>query len=123
MASRSAVAAKALYRSLLRAHTRYLPNEMRELGDAYIKAEFKLHRTVTKPEQLDNFFNEWEAYLDQVVMTARAKESISTGSLDADKATESVFSFGKDLPQNLDLSTEQAEQLKKLREEATSGGK
>jgi hypothetical protein len=96
---------------------------MRELGDAYIKAEFRLHRTVTKPEQLDNFFNEWEFYLDQIVMTARAKESISTGALDEDKATESVFSFGKELPQNLDLSAEQAEQLKQLKEEATSRGK
>lgn len=123
MASRTPVAAKSLYRSLLRAHAKFLPNEMRELGDAYIKAEFKLHKTVTKPEQLENFFSEWETYLDQILMTARAKESISTGSLDEKKGTESAFSFGKELPQNLDLSAEQAEQLAKLKDEATNQGK
>ncbi|KAI8279406.1 Succinate dehydrogenase assembly factor 3 [Colletotrichum sp. SAR11_57] len=41
-----------LYRRLLRAHRKYLPTEMRLLGDDYIKAEFRAHRTVDNPAHL-----------------------------------------------------------------------
>lgn len=87
-----------------------------------MKNEFRLHRTVNKPEQLEDFFREWQTYLDQINMTARAQGSASAGSLDTSKTSESVFSFGKDLPQDLDLSEEQVEQLEKLRGEATKPG-
>ena len=125
--SRGPAVAKSLYRSLLRAHTKHLPDEMRQLGDAYIKAEFRLHRNA-KPEQADQFFTEWDNYLDQLLMTARAQETIATGSLDAaaqpkTNTNQSVFSFGKDLPQNVDFSEEQKAQLTKLRDEATNPDK
>ena len=121
--SRGPAVAKSLYRSLLRAHARHLPDEMRQLGDAYIKAEFRLHRNA-KPEQADQFFTEWGNYLDQLLMTARAQETIATGSLDTQpKTNQSVFSFGKDLPQNVDFSEEQKAQLTKLRDEATNPDK
>jgi hypothetical protein len=38
-----------LYRRLLRAHRKHLPREMRLLGDAYIKSEFRAHREVENP--------------------------------------------------------------------------
>lgn len=41
-----------LYRRLLRAHRKYLPAEMRLLGDQYIKAEFRAHRHVDNPAHL-----------------------------------------------------------------------
>lgn len=41
-----------LYRRLLRAHRKYLPAEMRVLGDQYIKAEFRAHRSVDNPAHL-----------------------------------------------------------------------
>lgn len=41
-----------LYRRLLRAHRKHLPGEMRLLGDEYIKAEFRAHRTVENPAHL-----------------------------------------------------------------------
>ncbi|KAG5957054.1 hypothetical protein E4U58_006306, partial [Claviceps cyperi] len=41
-----------LYRRLLRAHRKYLPAEMRLLGDEYVKAEFRLHRKVDNPAHL-----------------------------------------------------------------------
>jgi hypothetical protein len=95
---------------------------MKELGDSYVKAEFRLHRKVTKPEQLDQFFEEWERYLDHILSTARAKQSIATGSLD-DKQSGGSFSFGKDLPIDVELSDEQKDQLQKLKETATKPGK
>ncbi len=38
-----------LYRRLLRAHRKHLPRVMRLLGDEYVKAEFRAHRTVENP--------------------------------------------------------------------------
>jgi hypothetical protein len=118
MTSNGPVAAKSLYRSLLRAHARHLPEEIRLIGDAYVKAEFRLHRNA-KPEQITLFFSEWRKYLDQILMVARVKEAIASGSLDQSKANPDVLSFGKDLPPDLELTDEQESQLEKLREEAT----
>lgn len=41
-----------LYRRLLRAHRKFLPSEMRLLGDEYVKAEFRAHRSVDNPAHL-----------------------------------------------------------------------
>jgi hypothetical protein len=38
-----------LYRRLLRAHRKHLSKEMRQLGDQYIKSEFRAHRNVENP--------------------------------------------------------------------------
>jgi hypothetical protein len=110
-----------LYRSILQAHKRHLPQEMRQLGDAYVKQEFKLHKDVTKPEQLTPFFTAWQDYLQQILKTARVQETVATGSLDAGAAM-SQQTFGKDLPADMELSQEQLDQLQKLKEQASSGG-
>jgi len=31
----------SLYKNILRAHARYLPHEMKQLGDAYVRAEVR----------------------------------------------------------------------------------
>ena len=41
-----------LYRRLLRAHRKFLPAEMRLLGDEYIRAEFRAHRDVDNPAHM-----------------------------------------------------------------------
>ena len=112
-------AALALYRGILRAHKRHLPFEMRQLGDAYVKSEFKLHKSVTKAEQLDEFKTAWELYLDQILQTARRKESVTAGSLD--RGAQTVF--GENLPPDLDLTDEQRTQLEKLKDEASKQAK
>lgn len=50
-----------LYKSILTSH-RVLPGEMRFIGDAYVREEFKLHKNA-KPEHLRPFFEEWINYL------------------------------------------------------------
>jgi len=98
---------------------------MRDIGDAYVRSEFRLHKTA-KPEQARQFFDGWQRYLDQLLMTARARESASVGSLDDKRSpgsrdgsmTPPVFHFGADLPQDVELSDEQRAQLEKLRSEA-----
>jgi hypothetical protein len=56
--------AKGLYRSIFRAH-KELPLPMKELGNAYVRSEFKLHKA-SKPEFLNQFFEEWEFYLQSI---------------------------------------------------------
>ena len=122
--------AATLYRSILRAHKKHLPQEMRLLGDKLIKSEFQSHKTATKPEEVALFFTEWEKYLGQILMTARAQESAAIGSLDDGSSikdnngpSSSVFGFGKDLPLDAELSEEQVTQLNKLKEEAAKVSK
>lgn len=79
-----------LYRRLLRAH-RFLPNEMRGLGDNYVKAgshpsyffhvndpkgvspEFRRHKEVTNPVHIIGFLSQWKMYLDQLPRGTDAK--------------------------------------------------
>jgi len=103
---------------------------MRLLGDKFIKSEFQSHKTATKPEEVALFFTEWEKYLGQILMTARAQESAAIGSLDDGSSikdnngpSSSVFGFGKDLPLDAELSEEQVTQLNKLKEEAAKVSK
>lgn len=55
-----------LYRAILKVHRRSLPPSLRTLGDEYVRAEFRLHKKVEKPEALRNFFGEWERYLETI---------------------------------------------------------
>uniref|UniRef100_A0A7S2UH10 Succinate dehydrogenase assembly factor 3 n=1 Tax=Attheya septentrionalis TaxID=420275 RepID=A0A7S2UH10_9STRA len=108
--------ALSLYKSLLRAHANYLPAEMRSLGDAYVKAEFRLHKPVTEAAQLEGFYDGWTQYLQQILQTGRAREAQSAGALDGTQAR-----FGKDLAlgKDVSLTEEQITQLENLRTEAT----
>ncbi|KAN0092619.1 hypothetical protein V8E55_003403 [Tylopilus felleus] len=61
-----------LYRRLLRAHRR-LPIEMRSLGDAYVKDEFRRHREVTNPVHVMGFLTQWKMYLDELFQDPSTK--------------------------------------------------
>lgn len=95
-----------------------MPLEMRQLGDAYVRAEFKLHKSVTGKAQLDAFFDGWENYLDQILTSARQRETMATGVLD-EKLVEENVGFGRELPAGTEFSEEQMLQLEKLKEEAS----
>ncbi|TFK35598.1 hypothetical protein BDQ12DRAFT_611577 [Crucibulum laeve] len=69
-----------LYRRLLRSH-RYLPREMRVLGDDYVKAEFRRHKDVTNRVHIIGFLSQWKMYLDQMPRDKDAK-SFSGKKLD-----------------------------------------
>ncbi len=105
--------AVTLYRSILKTHARSLPLEMRSLGDAYVKSEFRLHKNVSDEAQLQKFFTEWKDYLRHIQETSRAKEVQAAG------LSESVTAdFGMDLDEGVQVTDEQKIQLQKLREEA-----
>ncbi|KAJ8687137.1 hypothetical protein QAD02_022931 [Eretmocerus hayati] len=51
---------KTLYKVVLRLH-RGLPAEVKELGDLYVKDEFRRHKNCT-PDEANVFLNEWADY-------------------------------------------------------------
>ena len=44
-----------LYRRLLRTHRKFLSKEMRLLGDAYVKQEFRQHQNIENPMHIVSF--------------------------------------------------------------------
>ncbi|KAJ6445543.1 hypothetical protein O9K51_00304 [Purpureocillium lavendulum] len=71
-----------LYRRLLRAHRKHLPAEMRLLGDEYIKAEFRAHRSIDNPAHLIGFLTEWQLYAQKIEGDSWAGEKIEQGKLE-----------------------------------------
>eukprot|EP01025_Chloroclados_australasicus_P034016 TRINITY_DN3483_c1_g1_i10.p3 TRINITY_DN3483_c1_g1~~TRINITY_DN3483_c1_g1_i10.p3 ORF type:complete len:116 (-),score=9.50 TRINITY_DN3483_c1_g1_i10:433-780(-) len=52
-----------LYRNIMKLHKSQLPPPMRELGDKYVKSEFKAHWTAkTTDSQWIQFHTEWDRY-------------------------------------------------------------
>lgn len=122
----------SLYRSIMKVHKRKLPTkEMRELGsppvytrfylehdidlspydiqlgDSYVRNEFKLHKNVTNPDNLDKFFKEWSWYLKEMA----AAPVIGGGDV-----------IGRDLREDeiSKLTTEQREKLEELHRETVA---
>lgn len=52
-----------LYKAILRAHAHKLPAELRALGDQYLKAEFKAHKSIDNPLHIVGFLTQWQDYL------------------------------------------------------------
>ncbi|KAJ2544161.1 hypothetical protein EV175_005915 [Coemansia sp. RSA 1933] len=94
-----------LYRQILRAH-RQLPREIRFVGDQYVRAEFRNHRTVTDKRFLEPFFKQWTIYLENIRDNeaswdvGRHLDRETVESLDDDRAEQLLdlhrASFGTD---------------------------
>ena len=87
----------SMYGQILRTHRKQLPLEMRELGDTYVRDEFKRHLSAEE-KHLQPFIREWKLYL-------------------ANMRLQPILGIGRNLePHELqDLSPEQRDQLDKLR--------
>ena len=95
----------SLYRRILRAHEHFLPQEQRELGDAYVKTEFRLHRGASS-EFLAQFERQWRDYL--TLVTKSSHESLGRELTPTEVAA---------------LSDEQKVQLLRIKEEAVGPSK
>lgn len=71
-----------LYRRILRAHRKHLPNQMRVLGDEYIKSEFRAHRKVENPVHIIGFLSEWQMYVQQIEGDNWRGEKMDKGKID-----------------------------------------
>ncbi|KAF4594488.1 acetate non-utilizing protein 9, mitochondrial [Ophiocordyceps camponoti-floridani] len=73
---------KVLYRRVLRAHRKHLPAQSRQLGDNYVKSEFRLHRNVDNPAQLIGFLTEWQLYAQKVEENSWAGDKLDQNFFD-----------------------------------------
>ncbi|KAJ7706622.1 hypothetical protein B0H16DRAFT_1634843 [Mycena metata] len=71
-ASAALLPPKPLFRRILRAH-RHLAVDLRYMGDGYVKAEFRRHKTVTNPVHIIGFLSQWKVYLDSIPAGPDAK--------------------------------------------------
>lgn len=107
-AKQAAVAQRAfslrLYKAILRSHKLMLPPVMRDIGDVYVREEFKRHKDA-KPEHLHAFFREWLRYLEMM-------------------KTQGERGFGADMNDELftAMNAEQKQQLEQLKKEALKVG-
>lgn len=101
------IALVRLYRSVLRAHKNYLPQELKGLGDTYARDEFRRHKNA-KPEFMKGFFHEWNSYLKQL---QDLPPTSSTVGKDLDPAIVAT------------MTDEQRAQLAALKEEAAKSFK
>eukprot|EP00903_Cladosiphon_okamuranus_P014821 g13726.t1 len=90
-----------LYKDILRQHRFALPPKHRELGDRYVRSEFKAHKEATG-DQVAQFMHAWRSYLEQL-----RNESGQVGRpLSEDDVAH--------------LNDEQREQLLRLQQQASS---
>ncbi|KAI5621690.1 succinate dehydrogenase assembly factor 3, mitochondrial precursor, partial [Silurus asotus] len=93
---------RALYKRILVLH-RFMPIDLKVLGDHYVKDEFRRHRSAS-PEQVQHFMKEWEDYRD----------TLQTQVLQAAGREKSVFGADLSEQQLRDFQAEQMGQLYEL---------
>mmetsp|Transcript_39 Transcript_39/g.68 ORF Transcript_39/g.68 Transcript_39/m.68 type:complete len:118 (-) Transcript_39:137-490(-) len=94
-----------LYRHILKLHREKLPAPVRNLGDSYLKAEFRSHlRGKTSMEQWTKFVKEWKGYYGMLR---------GDGEPDADLALSTLSNEGLDEL----LSKDQQKRMTQLKEE------
>ena len=82
-----------LYRRLLRAHRKFLPTEMRLLGDQYVKSEFRAHRSVENPIHIIGFLKEWQTYAQAVEGDSWYGDKIEAEKIDKMSGESSIIDF------------------------------
>lgn len=71
-----------LYRRLLRAHRKFLPHDMRVLGDQYLRSEFRAHKDVENPVHIIGFLSEWQNYAQQIEGDSWRGQKMDKGKVD-----------------------------------------
>ncbi|XP_066531467.1 succinate dehydrogenase assembly factor 3, mitochondrial isoform X3 [Hoplias malabaricus] len=72
---------RSLYKRILLLH-RFMPIDLRVLGDQYVKDEFRRHKSAG-PEEVTIFMKEWESYRDTLqtqVLEAVGNEKLALGA-------------------------------------------
>lgn len=100
---------RSLYKRILVLH-RFLPIDLRALGDQYVKDEFRRHKSAS-PEEVKSFMTEWKNY----------KETLQSQVLESAGKGLSSVKFGAELSEKSlnDFQEEQIGQLYELMLEST----
>lgn len=104
---------RTIYKRILVLH-RFLPIDLRALGDQYVKDEFRRHKSAS-PEEVRSFMKEWENY----------KNTMQTQILESAEKGLSSAKFGAILPDEKlkDFQEEQIGQLYELMLESTKSNR
>lgn len=104
--------ALSLYQAILRAHRLVLDPIMRDMGDTYVRDEFKRHKTAT-PQFLQPFFEQWLQYLADLKQMSQQQQGDAQGQ-------QQQVRIGRDLTpsEQQALSDEQSKQLSELQRES-----
>ncbi|XP_073677692.1 succinate dehydrogenase assembly factor 3, mitochondrial [Garra rufa] len=84
-------AVRSLYKRILLLH-RFMPIDLRALGDQYVKDEFRRHKTASA-EEATGFMAEWQNYKDTLqtqVLEAMGNKQLAFG---ADLSEEKLKNF------------------------------
>lgn len=104
----------ALYRRILRIHVDKLPGPLRDLGDGYVREEFRRHlHGKTNTRQWEEFVRQWTEYAARLSGQADLRPPSAAG------AAGSADRSG-DMPEDLVavMNPEQRQMLERLRHEA-----
>ncbi|XP_064205105.1 succinate dehydrogenase assembly factor 3, mitochondrial [Anguilla rostrata] len=84
---------RALYKRILQLH-RFLPIDLRALGDQYVKDEFRRHKSAN-PAEVKSFMTEWESYRDtlQTQVLDSASGGRAGGAFGAELSEEKLKQF------------------------------
>ncbi|XP_036949035.1 succinate dehydrogenase assembly factor 3, mitochondrial [Acanthopagrus latus] len=87
---------RSMYKRILVLH-RFLPIDLKALGDQYVKDEFRRHKTAS-PEAVKSFMAEWENYKDtlQAQVLETAGEQLGTIKFGTDLAEGKLNDFQGD---------------------------
>ncbi|XP_026155223.1 succinate dehydrogenase assembly factor 3, mitochondrial [Mastacembelus armatus] len=104
---------RSLYKRILVLH-RFLPIDLRALGDQYVKDEFRRHKGAS-PGEVKSFMAEWENYKDTLQTQVLASAGERLGSV----------KFGANLSEGKlgDFQEEQIGQLYELMLESTKSSR
>ncbi|XP_048848652.1 succinate dehydrogenase assembly factor 3, mitochondrial [Brienomyrus brachyistius] len=104
---------RSLYKRILLLH-RFMPLDLRALGDQYVKDEFRRHKAAT-PQEVTCFMREWENY----------KDGLQSQVLGSARTGQTVSKYGADLSaeQLSQLQDEQIGQLYELMLESTKSNR
>jgi len=109
--------ALSLYKAILNAHRLVLDPIMRDMGDTYVRDEFKRHKDA-QPQYLQTFFQQWLTYLSEL---KRMSDTIMMQHSNADSHDDDGgIRFGRELSaeERESLNEEQRKQLFELETES-----
>ncbi|XP_078278499.1 succinate dehydrogenase assembly factor 3, mitochondrial [Rhinoraja longicauda] len=94
MAGVHAARVRTLYKLLLRLHRR-LPDDLRGLGDQYVKDEFRMSKAAG-PSKTVRFMEEWQAYADVLQIQIKEREKTQKVRYGANLTTNELQRFNED---------------------------
>ena len=95
-----------LFREIIRCHHIKLAGPLREIGDDYVKAEFRSHlKAKTTQAQWQQFVTQWRTYLSFVSGTADAKAPIVSSS--GELSEEVLMAMSPDQRRRMELLREE----------------